>query len=117
MLERSSILTCTSGFETSTHTADIRTQAFTHSDSQVEQICLSATRTEQLLQGIHDCYHTQINDILLATLVLAVDEWAAVDSEMSKQGLCLDLEGHGREPLFEDVDLTQTLGWFTSVFP
>ena len=117
LLERSSILTCTSGFETSTNTAELSTQTFTQSDRQVEQICLSAVRTEQLLQGIHDCYHTQINDILLAALLLAVGEWAAVDAEMSKQGLRLDLEGHGREPLFEDVDLTQTLGWFTSVFP
>jgi non-ribosomal peptide synthase protein (TIGR01720 family) len=29
----------------------------------------------------------------------------------------LDLEGHGREPLFDDLDLTRTVGWFTSVFP
>src|SRR5215813_6957071 len=29
----------------------------------------------------------------------------------------IDLEGHGREELFEDVDLTHTVGWFTSLFP
>jgi non-ribosomal peptide synthase protein (TIGR01720 family) len=28
-----------------------------------------------------------------------------------------ELEGHGREPLFENVDLTRTVGWFTSIFP
>ncbi|MBU2899372.1 condensation domain-containing protein, partial [Vibrio hepatarius] len=117
LLERSSIFMSTPGFERSINTAELSTHTFIQADSQVEQICLSSTRTEQLLQGIHDCYHTQINDILLAALVLAVGEWADVDSAMSKQGLCLDLEGHGREPLFEDVDLTQTLGWFTSVFP
>jgi non-ribosomal peptide synthase protein (TIGR01720 family) len=27
------------------------------------------------------------------------------------------LEGHGREDLFEDVDVTRTVGWFTSVYP
>ncbi|HEU5132230.1 MAG TPA: condensation domain-containing protein, partial [Pyrinomonadaceae bacterium] len=28
-----------------------------------------------------------------------------------------DAEGHGREALFDDVDLTRTVGWFTSVYP
>jgi non-ribosomal peptide synthase protein (TIGR01720 family) len=29
----------------------------------------------------------------------------------------LDLEGHGREPLFGDVDVSRTVGWFTTRFP
>ena len=29
----------------------------------------------------------------------------------------LDLEGHGREELFPDVDLSRTVGWFTTLFP
>jgi amino acid adenylation domain-containing protein/non-ribosomal peptide synthase protein (TIGR01720 family) len=29
----------------------------------------------------------------------------------------LTLEGHGREPLFDDVDLSRTVGWFTSMWP
>ena len=29
----------------------------------------------------------------------------------------LAVEGHGREPLFDDVDLSRTVGWFTSIFP
>jgi non-ribosomal peptide synthase protein (TIGR01720 family) len=29
----------------------------------------------------------------------------------------VDLEGHGREDLFRDVDLSRTVGWFTTVFP
>uniref|UniRef100_UPI0039B6DAA9 condensation domain-containing protein n=1 Tax=Vibrio vulnificus TaxID=672 RepID=UPI0039B6DAA9 len=29
----------------------------------------------------------------------------------------IQLEGHGREELFSDVDLTRTVGWFTSLFP
>ncbi|HEX6289370.1 MAG TPA: amino acid adenylation domain-containing protein, partial [Herpetosiphonaceae bacterium] len=28
-----------------------------------------------------------------------------------------DLEGHGREDLFDEVDLSRTVGWFTSIFP
>ncbi|GAB3892009.1 hypothetical protein GCM10029964_066120 [Kibdelosporangium lantanae] len=29
----------------------------------------------------------------------------------------IDLEGHGREEIFDDVDLTRTVGWFTTMFP
>ena len=31
--------------------------------------------------------------------------------------LLLDLEGHGREEFFAEVDLSRTVGWFTSLFP
>jgi len=29
----------------------------------------------------------------------------------------VDLESHGREPLFDDVDLSRTVGWFTTLYP
>ena len=31
--------------------------------------------------------------------------------------MLVDLEGHGREDLFEGVDLSRTVGWFTTQFP
>src|SRR5262249_19658134 len=31
--------------------------------------------------------------------------------------LTLHLEGHGREELFDDADLSRTVGWFTTIFP
>ena len=31
--------------------------------------------------------------------------------------MCIDLEGHGRETLDSNLDLTKTIGWFTSVYP
>ena len=56
-------------------------------------------------------YNTQINDVLFSALVQSLTEW-------TKEGSVLvDLEGHGREELFEDVDLSRTVGWFTSLFP
>ncbi|MDG9672358.1 condensation domain-containing protein, partial [Hahella sp. CR1] len=72
---------------------------------------LSETLTQQLLQQSNACYHTQINDLLLTALLLAVTDWTGGDS------LRVDLEGHGREALFEDTNLSETVGWFTSVFP
>jgi non-ribosomal peptide synthase protein (TIGR01720 family) len=31
--------------------------------------------------------------------------------------LLIDLEGHGREEILEYVDLSRTVGWFTTIFP
>ncbi|TDF82586.1 non-ribosomal peptide synthetase [Pseudomonas sp. H9] len=72
---------------------------------------LDAMRTRQLLQGAPQAYRTQVNDLLLTALGRALCAW-------SGQADCLVLlEGHGREALFEDVDLSRSVGWFTSLFP
>ncbi|HET7287407.1 MAG TPA: condensation domain-containing protein, partial [Pyrinomonadaceae bacterium] len=31
--------------------------------------------------------------------------------------LSIHLEGHGREPIFGDIDLSRTVGWFTTIYP
>ncbi|NJR60572.1 MAG: hypothetical protein HC769_18100 [Cyanobacteria bacterium CRU_2_1] len=74
-------------------------------------ITLSAEETQTLLQAVPAVYNTQINDVLLTALVQGFSSWMGVRS------LCIDLEGHGREDLFEDVDLSRTVGWFTTLFP
>ena len=74
-------------------------------------LSLSEGETRSLLQEVPRAYNTQINDVLLAALALAVS--AATGSRR----LRLDLEGHGREEVVEGVDLSRTVGWFTSVYP
>ena len=73
--------------------------------------CLDADDTLALLQDVPGVYHTQINDVLLTALVEAFAEW------IGHRTLLVALEGHGREDLFEGVDLSRTVGWFTSLFP
>jgi hypothetical protein len=29
----------------------------------------------------------------------------------------VQLEGHGRDGLFDDMDLTRSVGWFTNAYP
>jgi amino acid adenylation domain-containing protein/non-ribosomal peptide synthase protein (TIGR01720 family) len=72
---------------------------------------LSAAETRALLHELPQAYQTQINDVLLAALAQALAPWTG------SSALLLDLEGHGREDLFDDVDVSRTVGWFTSVFP
>nr|MBA2525657.1 non-ribosomal peptide synthetase [Pyrinomonadaceae bacterium] len=74
-------------------------------------VALSEERTQALLQEVPPVYHTQINDVLLTALVQSLAPWTG------QRTLLLDLEGHGREELFEEVDLSRTVGWFTTLFP
>jgi amino acid adenylation domain-containing protein/non-ribosomal peptide synthase protein (TIGR01720 family) len=74
-------------------------------------VALSVEETKLLLQEVPAAYRTQINDVLLTALGQAFERWTGNNS------LLLDLEGHGREDLFEGVDLSRTIGWFTAVFP
>ncbi|WP_192560200.1 non-ribosomal peptide synthase/polyketide synthase [Pseudomonas allokribbensis] len=75
------------------------------------ELKLSAEQTRKLLQQAPAAYRTQVNDLLLTALARVVCRWSGQASTL------IQLEGHGREDLFDDVDLTRTLGWFTSLFP
>ncbi|QLE51262.1 amino acid adenylation domain-containing protein [Nostoc sp. C057] len=74
-------------------------------------ISLTEEQTRALLQDVPSAYNTQINDVLLTALVQSFAQWTG------ERSLLVDLEGHGREDLFEDVDLSRTVGWFTTLFP
>ncbi len=74
-------------------------------------VSLSEEQTQALLQEVPAAYNTQINDVLLTALLQGFAQWAGEHS------MLVALEGHGREELFEGVDLSRTVGWFTTVFP
>jgi amino acid adenylation domain-containing protein/non-ribosomal peptide synthase protein (TIGR01720 family) len=74
-------------------------------------VSLSTEETRELLQDVPKAYHTLVNDVLLTALVQAFTHWTG------KPSLLIDLKGHGREALFEDVDLSRTVGCFTTIFP
>ncbi|WP_047948566.1 non-ribosomal peptide synthase/polyketide synthase [Pseudomonas aeruginosa] len=74
-------------------------------------LTLDAERTRQLLQEAPAAYRTQVNDLLLTALARATCRWSGDASVL------VQLEGHGREDLGEAIDLSRTVGWFTSLFP
>ena len=74
-------------------------------------VSLSVEQTRALMQEVPSAYNTKINDVLLTALVQSFAQWTG------KRFLLIDLEAHGREELFEEVDLSRTVGWFTTVFP
>ncbi|MGX2029278.1 amino acid adenylation domain-containing protein [Methylocaldum gracile] len=74
-------------------------------------ISLDPTKTSVLLQNAPLAYGARINEVLLAAVVAVLAEWAQSDS------VFLEMESHGREYLFDDVDISRTVGWFTALFP
>jgi len=83
----------------------------TVASARTVEISLGAEETRALLQDVPQTYRTQINDALLTALA------QAFASQTGSRSLLIDLEGHGREAIFEDVDLSRTVGWFTTIFP
>ncbi|MCH5610709.1 amino acid adenylation domain-containing protein [Pseudomonas syringae pv. syringae] len=80
-----------------------------HALSVVTQ--LNSELTRQLLQDAPAAYRTQINDLLLTALARVVSRWTAQPHALIR------LEGHGREDLFDALDLSRTVGWFSNVYP
>jgi len=72
---------------------------------------LSQEETRALLQETPAVYHTQINDVLLACLAQVLTRWSGEGEAL------IELEGHGREDVMEGVDVSRTVGWFTSLYP
>ncbi|HEY6788907.1 MAG TPA: amino acid adenylation domain-containing protein, partial [Trebonia sp.] len=82
---------------------------------------LSREVTRALLTTVPAAFHARVNDVLLTALAVAAmawrDERAAGERGDGERTLLIDLEGHGREPLETGVDLSRTVGWFTTMFP
>ncbi len=75
------------------------------------QANLNVEETDALLHETAGTYHTQIHELLLAALLLAYAPWAG------RRKLLVDVEGHGREAVIEGLDISRTVGWFTTIFP
>ncbi|MEG8184683.1 non-ribosomal peptide synthetase, partial [Nocardia terpenica] len=73
---------------------------------------LPATVTGPLLGAVPAAFHGEINDVLLAALARAIRRWRG-----SGDAVLVDVEGHGRQEFAADLDLSRTVGWFTTVYP
>ncbi|WP_394773118.1 amino acid adenylation domain-containing protein [Flavobacterium sp.] len=72
---------------------------------------LDNSMTDKLQTKVHHVYKTEINDLLLTGLGLAIEEVFGISKSAVK------MEGHGREEIIDGVDIGRTVGWFTSVYP
>ncbi|MGW7057978.1 amino acid adenylation domain-containing protein [Streptomyces sp. NPDC054904] len=85
--------------------------------SAVLSLTLPAAVTEPLLGRVPAAFKAEINDVLLTALAAAVTDWRRRTGRGDASALLVDLEGHGREEIVEGLDLSRTVGWFTSKYP
>ena len=55
-------------------------------------------------------------EVLLTGLVVAIAS-GATGADEPRHAVLIDVEGHGREEIIPDVDLSRTVGWFTNLYP
>ncbi|MET0402407.1 MAG: amino acid adenylation domain-containing protein, partial [Cystobacter sp.] len=72
---------------------------------------LDVEETRVLLQEVPRAWRTRVEEVLLTALAESFRRWTG------ESVLLVNLEGHGREEWLEGVDLSRTVGWFTSLFP
>lgn len=93
-----------------------------YANTRVLHVCLDETTTHQLLTLANRPFNTTAEDLLLVALAHTFFRLYGV-----KQS-CLLMEGHGRETqldglyqehgtMTEQLDLSQTVGWFTALYP
>ena len=72
---------------------------------------LPEAETATLTRDLPAIAHAQVNEALLAALAIVATR------RSGSPRVVIDVEGHGREDVFDDVDLSRTVGWFTTVTP
>ncbi len=74
-------------------------------------ITFTKEETHTLLSNVNKAYNTEINDILLIALGMAISDWT------NESKVAIWMEGHGREEIIKEIDIKRTVGWFTSIYP
>ena len=79
--------------------------------ARVERVELDLEESTILLQQVPRRHGVQIDAILVTAILSAFESW------IGSRSLPILLLGHGREALYDDMDLTRTIGWFNTIYP
>ncbi|HZI13113.1 MAG TPA: amino acid adenylation domain-containing protein [Myxococcus sp.] len=90
---------------------DLAQGANTVASADTYSLQLSPEETQLLVHQVPAAYRARLEEVLLAALA------SALARHSGQPHVALELEGHGREDLFDDVDLSRTVGWFTATYP
>ncbi|MEC3980970.1 non-ribosomal peptide synthetase [Amycolatopsis sp. H20-H5] len=81
---------------------------------------LPETVTAPLLSTVPSAAGSGVQDVLLAAFALAIADWRRRRGLGADTTVLVDVERHGRQAvpgLDEDIDVSRTVGWFTSIAP
>jgi amino acid adenylation domain-containing protein/non-ribosomal peptide synthase protein (TIGR01720 family) len=80
-------------------------------DEQKVACQLSTQETQKLLYSTPLAYNNSVEHTILTATLLALSEWN------NSESIRIDMEGHGRNGHADQLDLSNTLGWFTAIYP
>jgi hypothetical protein len=83
-----------------------------YGDIRMESFTLSEDTTKFILDGCHSVFRTDTVDILLSAIIHSFGH-----TFTDRKVPTIYNEGHGREPWEADIDLSRTVGWFTTMAP
>lgn len=72
---------------------------------------LSPALTALLTGKANKAFNTEVQDLLITAVLMAIS------STWNESNIAMMLEGHGREPIVPDIDVSRTVGWFTTIYP
>ncbi|WP_025688421.1 non-ribosomal peptide synthetase [Paenibacillus zanthoxyli] len=82
-------------------------------DTRVVEISINDKDTKRIVEKVSKRIKGSMKEILLASLLTALGKRAGNGTN----SITFNIEGHGREELFTDIDISRTVGWFTSMYP
>lgn len=86
--------------------------SITYGDVQCSTFEVSQESTSLLLTGCHESLNTETVDLLLACMLHSFAQ-----AFPGGPTPVINNEGHGREPWDPSIDISRTVGWFTTLYP
>lgn len=78
---------------------------------EVLSVAIDQDATNQLRQAVNDIYGLEVGETLTIALALVISDITGLAD------VVFELEGHGRPETLAKIDLSGTIGWFTSIYP
>ncbi|GLC32289.1 amino acid adenylation domain-containing protein [Clostridium omnivorum] len=79
--------------------------------TEVLKVKLDENSLDELIIKGKEIYNLELNDILIIALVISISRFASMEE------VVIELERHGREDISNNIDVSRTVGWFTSMYP
>ncbi|MGM7721816.1 amino acid adenylation domain-containing protein [Metabacillus sp. Hm71] len=88
---------------------DLGPDKMEHCDTLVQK--LSEAESLQLLQKANEAYRTKADELMVIALSMVLADYSKCSE------VIIEAEGHGREEIADGMDVSRTVGWFTSLYP
>jgi len=80
-------------------------------EEQTVSVELDEAETRALQREVGEAYRAQLEEVLLCGVLEASRRWSG------ERVQAVEMEGHGREEISRELDVTRTVGWFTTKYP